>query len=73
MTSDGTATLGDNDYFYVENMLTIPAGQLSATIDVNARGDLKDEPNEPFFVNLLSPTNATITDNQGKATIVNDD
>jgi hypothetical protein len=31
------------------------------------------EPNETFFVNLSSPTNATISDGQGVGTIVNDD
>src|SRR5207245_2485311 len=36
-------------------------------------GDTTAEPDETFFVNLSSPTNATIADNQGVGTIVNDD
>jgi hypothetical protein len=36
-------------------------------------GDTIDEANETFFVNLLSPVNATITDGQGVGTITNDD
>jgi hypothetical protein len=31
------------------------------------------EPNETFFVNLSSPTNATITDGQGVGTIMDDE
>jgi hypothetical protein len=37
------------------------------------KGDTKVEPDEDFFINLSSPVNATIADNQGKATIRNDD
>jgi large repetitive protein len=36
-------------------------------------GDLLDEVNETFFVNLSSATNATIADNQGVGTITDDD
>jgi hypothetical protein len=40
---------------------------------VNVNGDNQFEPNEDFFVNLLSPTNATLADAQGVGTINNDD
>src|SRR5205823_13377684 len=36
-------------------------------------GDTLDESNETFFVNLTSPTNATIADSQGLGTITDDD
>jgi hypothetical protein len=36
-------------------------------------GDALSEPNETFFVNLTTPTNATIADGQGLGTITNDD
>ena len=36
-------------------------------------GDLDDEANETFFVNLSDPTNATIADGQGVGTIIDDD
>ena len=36
-------------------------------------GDTLDEANETFFVNLSSPTNATIADGQGVGTITDDD
>ena len=37
------------------------------------KGDTVVEANETFYVNLSSATNATIADNQGIGTIVNDD
>jgi hypothetical protein len=36
-------------------------------------GDIPNEASETFFVNLTNPVNATITDNQGVGTILNDD
>ena len=36
-------------------------------------GDLLDEANETYFVNLTNPTNATIADGQGLGTITDDD
>ena len=36
-------------------------------------GDTTPEPNETFFVNLTTATNATIADGQGIGTILNDD
>src|SRR5205085_2870546 len=36
-------------------------------------GDLTFEADETFFVNLTTPGNATISDNQGQGTITNDD
>jgi Calx-beta domain/FG-GAP-like repeat len=71
-TADGTASAG-SDYQTVGGTLTIPAGQTSGTITVLVNGDVVAEPNEVFFVNLSSPTNATIADGEGTGTIVNDD
>src|SRR5260221_2345409 len=36
-------------------------------------GDLVYETNETFFVNLSSPTNATLADGQGVGTIIDDE
>jgi hypothetical protein len=36
-------------------------------------GDTTPEPNETFFVNLATPSGATIADSQGQGTITNDD
>ena len=43
------------------------------TVTVQVQGDLLDEIDETFFVNLTSPTNATILDGQGIGTITDDD
>ncbi len=76
-TADGTATAGSfnvvGDYSPVMGTLTIPAGQASATVSVLVVGDARFEPEENFFLNLSNPTNATIVDGQGQATIPNDD
>src|SRR5437899_11269321 len=54
-------------------MVTFAPGQTSQTVTVTVNGDTKFEPDETFTVNLSGATNATITDNQGVGTIVNDD
>jgi hypothetical protein len=76
-TANGTATAGTNadedDYIGASGTITIPAGQASAQINVNVLIDPRFEPDETFFVNLSNATNATISDAQGQATIVNDD
>ncbi len=72
-TANGTATSG-SDYTATSGTLTIPVGSTSGTIAVPVIGDLANESNETFFVNLSSPSsNATIADGQGVGTIVNDD
>ncbi|HLQ22230.1 MAG TPA: Calx-beta domain-containing protein, partial [Gemmatimonadales bacterium] len=73
MTADGTATVSDNDYMAASGMLTFSPGQTSKTVNVAVRGDTRFEGNETFFVNLGSPTNATIARGQGTGTILNDD
>jgi len=73
-TADGTAItggsgVGEYDYGKTSGILTIPAGETSATIEVQIFGDRLVEPSEYFFVNLSDPTNALIGDGQGMATI----
>src|SRR5436190_785039 len=47
---------------------------IGTTLSINAViGDTINEPNETFVVNLSNPSNATIADGQGRATILNDD
>src|SRR6185436_8553226 len=72
VTADGTAD--GADYTAVPStLLTFNPGDLNKTVDVLVTGDIFSEANETFFVNLSSPTNATIADNQGLGTIQNDD
>ena len=71
-TANGTATAG-SDYVAQTGTLSFTAGQTSKTISVTVNGDTTVEPNETFFVNLSSPSGATIADAQGQGTITNDD
>jgi 5-hydroxyisourate hydrolase-like protein (transthyretin family) len=71
-TADDTATAG-SDYLTTFGLLTIPAGSVSENVSIAVNGDHDYEPDETFFLNLSSPTNATLTDAQGVVTITNDD
>ena len=71
-TAGDTATSG-TDFVAASGTATITAGLLSTTVNVTVNGDTTFEPNEFFLVNLTSPTNATISDNQATGIINNDD
>jgi CSLREA domain-containing protein len=71
-TASGSATAG-SDYTAQTNTATITAGTLTTTITIPVSGETLPEVDETFFVNLTGATNATVTDNQGLGTIVNDD
>ena len=71
-TADGTA-IQSSDYQSASGSLTFAPGVTSQTITVSVNGDLASEPNETFFVNLATSSNATIADGQGLATILDDD
>ncbi len=73
-TANGTATTADSDF--VAKTLTsqtIPAGSSSYTFTVLVNGEVLNEVNETFFVNVTNVTGATVTDGQGLGTINNDD
>ena len=72
-TANGTATIADLDYANTTGILTFAVGETSKTVTVLVNGDIKSENPENFTVNLTNPTNATILDAQGLATISNDD
>ncbi|MFB8791963.1 MAG: Calx-beta domain-containing protein [Potamolinea sp.] len=71
-TADGTA-IGGSDYTSLTGVLSFNPGVTSQTVTVAVKGDTTFESNETFLVNLSNPSNATITKNQGIATILNDD
>lgn len=72
-TADGTA-MSPSDYVAVPAMtVTFAPGETTKTVTVTVNGDALIEPAESYFVNLSSPTNATILDGQGLGTISNDD
>ena len=71
-TANGTATAG-SDYVAASGTVTIPQGATSATVTIDVIGDTVSEPDETFFVNIVSATGANIADGQGLGTILNDD
>ena len=71
-TGNGTAT-GGSDYISASGTLTFAPGTTTRPISVTINGDTLDEANETFFVNLSSPTNATLSDAQGAGAIEDDD
>lgn len=71
-TANDTAKAG-SDYTAVSTTLTFAPGDISKTLNVSIVGDSSAEGNETLFVNLSSPVNAVLADNQGLGTIVDDD
>ncbi|HQQ62932.1 MAG TPA: Calx-beta domain-containing protein, partial [Pseudomonadales bacterium] len=71
-TSNGTATSG-SDYTSGAGTLTFAPGVTTQTITVPVSNDALLESSETFNVNLTTPLNATITDNLGVGTIVDND
>ena len=73
ISNDVTATAGA-DYTAVSGQGTITAGTLTTTIDVPILDDNIEELYESLTIDLSNPSaNATIFDNQGVGTIVDDD
>jgi hypothetical protein len=72
-TANGTATTAGLDYTATSGTLTFAPGVTTMTVTVSINGDITIEPNETLFVNLSAASNATIADNQGAGTILNDD
>ena len=71
-TANGTATAG-SDYQAASGHADHPRRPDDRNDHRAVIGDRLAEPNETFFVNLSSPTNATIADGQGVGTIVDDE
>ena len=71
-TANATATQ-PADYTTTSGTLTFTPGQVTKTVSVPVVGDIIDEIDETFVVNLTVPVNVTIADNQGVGTITDDD
>lgn len=72
-TADGTATAG-NDYTAVSGEVSFAPGEgTSKTVNVPITDDDEVEDDETFTLNLSNPTNATIADGEGVATITDND
>ncbi len=71
-TASGTANAGI-DFVSRTAAAGLPAGTTTKVIDVQVRGDDRDEADEFFVVNLSSVSRATVADGQGTGTILDDD
>jgi autotransporter-associated beta strand protein len=71
-TANGTAVSPD-DFSATSGVVTFNAGVTVMQVTIPVQGDVLNEANETFAVNLSSPTNATIFDNQGFGTIIDND
>jgi hypothetical protein len=71
-TAAGTATAG-SDFTSTSGLLSFSPGQTSKTVTVSVVTDTVNEPDETLYLNLSSPSNATIARTQGVGTILNDD
>jgi large repetitive protein len=71
-TSNGTASAAQ-DYVSTTGTLTFDPGETSALVSVAVNGDLLNEADETFFVNLSSAVNAIVNDSQAQGTVSNDD
>jgi hypothetical protein len=71
-TSAITAT-ANIDYLSTSSQISFAIGEQTKTISIPVVGDLSDEPNETFAVNLSNPVNVVLEDTQAIATIQNDD
>ena len=71
-SANGTAT-APVDYLSATGTLDFAAGETTKQVTVLVNGDLLDEANETFFLNLTNAVNATIADSQGLGAITDDD
>ena len=71
-TANGTAVSG-SDYVATSGNLTFIVGETAKSVSVVINGDTIVEADETFFLNLSDAKNALLVDNQGMATIINDD
>ena len=72
-TVDGTAVAGTGDYVAKAGTIVFSPGQVSKAVTVLVNGDIANEPNQSFTVQLSNPLNVGIADATGIGTIVNDD
>ena len=68
-----TGTAGSGDFAAKSGTLTFAAGKVKANIAVPVKGDVADEADETFSLNLSAPVNATVADGTGTGTIRDDD
>jgi hypothetical protein len=72
-TSDGTASVLDNDYLASSGTLSFAPGETTKPVMVDVVGDLVFEADETFLVTLSNAAGSMIVDGVGMGTILNDD
>lgn len=77
-TSRGTAAdfsaFEEMDFVHAGDSVVFAPGETTKTVTVQVKGDtLHENPDEYFFVNLLSASNAVIGSNHGVVTVLDDD
>jgi len=72
-TTNGTAVAGSDYVALPLAAMNFAAGETTKSVAVAVNGDTVVEPSETFYLNLSSPTGATISDASGTGTIQNDD
>ncbi len=78
VTDDGSAIgaascAAGGDFVAASGQATIDPGNSGTTVSVTVCGEVLEELDEHFFLNLLNPVSAALLDPQGKVTIVDDD
>lgn len=74
LTSDGSATVADNDYSSASGSETIATGATSATIVVPVTGDTNGEPDESFTLTLNNfGGEVEVVDDSATGTLLEDD
>jgi large repetitive protein len=71
--SGGAAASGGLDYLPASDVVTFAPGETSKSVTVTVNGDVLNEANETFTVNLSGAVNGTLGDPQAVGTITNDD
>ena len=72
-STDGTATFAGSDYWRMSGRIVFAPGETSRTVTATVVGDVVDETNEVFYLDLSNPTNATLSDSRSAITILDDD
>ena len=77
VSSDGSATLSDDDYAQVNKTVTFAAGETSKTINISTTADLNVESDESFSLTMTAEGSdevpPQITDGSATVTIKSDD
>ena len=72
-TSGGLPAVAGTDYTAVSGSVTIPAYEMSATFEIETLADSVEEGDETFVIKLTGATDATLLDDEGIVTILDDE